>query len=70
MGIFIVLAISGIYFILSQKKPQPTQLPSPKEEVEEKIIEEILQDLTPKEKRPLTEEERKEIEEVLKNLTP
>ena len=62
----LVLIVFGI-FIFSQKKPK---IP-PKEEVKkEEKIEEVLEQLTPKEQKPLTEKEKKEIEKVLETLTP
>jgi cell division protein FtsN len=67
LTILVLIIIGGIYFISSQKK---VKLPQKEEIKKEKTTGETLEQLTPKESKPLNEEEKKKIEEVLKNLTP
>ena len=72
IGVLIaVVLIFCLFFVWIIFQKEKDFFVPPKEGlIEEEAIEKLLEELTPKDVRPLTEEEKQELEEALDQLTP
>jgi hypothetical protein len=62
--------LSFWFYFTKVKKGERKEIPKREEIKKEKTIKELLENLTPKEPKPLTDTEKEEIEKALQSLTP